>query len=262
VRSGSDPAVLREAYRTGANYLDRVALFEYQRPRIAFQEWVLDHAELGVHDRVVDVGCGPGLYVRRLRAGGERLHVVAVDQSAGMVREAGGGGLVGDAQRLPLASGCADLVLAAHFLYHVADIPAAVAELRRIVRPGGAVLVTTNGLVHHARVPELVAHAGDIADVAKPGERFSLANAPPYLEAEFTSVVLDTVHSRITLDDPEPIVRFIDSCEEFYAPEVSVDWPTLLERVRATVAAEIAARGTFEMETESGVFVCTTEEPE
>jgi SAM-dependent methyltransferase len=258
VARGSDPAVLREAYRTGANYLARVALFEHQRPRIAFHEWVLDHVELRDGGRVVDVGCGPGLYVRRLRARPERLQVVPLDQSAGMIREAGGDGLVGDAQHLPLVGGVADVVLAAHFLYHVADIPAAVSELRRIVRPDGAVLVTTNGTRHHARIPELIAEAGGVASIKKPGHRFHVGNAREYLDPEFASVELDTVTSRIVLEDPEPMVRFVDSCEEFYAPAVRVEWPTVLERVRAATAAEIAANGTFEMDTESAVFVCRT----
>jgi ubiquinone/menaquinone biosynthesis C-methylase UbiE len=252
---GSDPLVLREAYRDGANYLDRVALYAHQRPRVVFPEWVLGHVDLHDGDRVVDVGCGPGLYVGRLRALPERLQVVAIDQSAGMVREAGGG-VAGDVQRLPLRSEAADVVLAAHFLYHVADIPAAVAELRRVVGPRGAVLVTTNGTRHHARVPELIAEAGEVARIPKPGHRFTIENAPTFLAVDFGSIELDEVASRIVLDDPEPVVRFVDSCEEFYAPAVRVEWPTVLDRVRATVAAEIAAEGTFEMETESAVFVC------
>ncbi len=255
---GSDPVVLREAYRDGSNYLDRVALYEYQTPRVLFPEWVLDHVELHDGDRVVDVGCGPGLYVRELRARLETLHVVPVDQSPGMVRAAGGDGVVGDVQRLPLRTAVADVVLAAHFLYHVADIPAAVAELRRIVRPGGAVLVTTNGTRHHARVPELIAEAGEVARIPKPGHRFTVENAPTFLAVDFGAIELDEVSSRIVLEDPEPIVRFVDSCEEFYAPAVRVEWPIVLDRVRAAVAAEIAERGTFEMETESGVFVCST----
>jgi SAM-dependent methyltransferase len=167
--------------------------------------------------------------------------------------------VVGDAQQLPLADDVAEVILAAHFLYHVADIPAAVTELRRVVRPGGVVLVTTNGVQHHARVPELVAAAGRIGSVAKPGHRFHLGNAPTYLCPEFASVDLDTVTSRIVLEDPEPLVRFIDSCEEFYAPAVPLEWPVLLERVRSLIAAEIAEQGTFVMETESGVFVCRTD---
>jgi SAM-dependent methyltransferase len=248
--------VMREAYRDGTNYLDRVALYAHQRPRILFPEWVLGHVELRDGDRVVDVGCGPGLYVRQARARCEGLVVVPVDQSAGMVREAGGGGVVGDIQRLPMQNSVADVVLAAHFLYHVADITAAVAELRRIVRSGGVVLVTTNGKRHHARVPELIAAAGEVARIPKPGHRFSIENAPTFLAPAFGSIELDEVAARIVLDDPEPIVRFVDSCEAFYAPAVRVDWPVVLDRVRDAVAAEIAERGTFEMDTESGVFVC------
>jgi hypothetical protein len=95
-----------------------------------------------------------------------------------------------------------------------------------------------------------------VARIPKPGHRFTVENAPTFLASGFGSIELDEVSARIVLDDPEPIVRFVDSCEEFYAPAVRVGWPTVVERVRAAVAAEIAERGTFETETESGVFVC------
>lgn len=251
---GVDPAVLRDAYRTGDKYRDRVALFDYQRPRVAFLEWVLGHVEFAPGARVLDVGCGPGLYLRRLRS--RSLHLVPVDQSAGMVIEAGGRGVVADAPRLPFASAIADVVIAAHFLYHVADILRALTEMARILRRGGAILVTTNGRAHHARIAELVAEAGEVERVPKPGERFQLENAGDYLGAVFASVELDVIRSQIVLEDPDPIVRFVASCEEFYAPVVGVSWGTLLERVRAIVQHEIDATGTFEMRTESGVFVC------
>jgi ubiquinone/menaquinone biosynthesis C-methylase UbiE len=50
-----------------------------------------------------------------------------------------------DAQRLPLRDSGVDVAMAMHMLYHIADIPAAVRELRRIVRPGGTILASTNG---------------------------------------------------------------------------------------------------------------------
>lgn len=46
--------------------------------------------------------------------------------------------------RLPLGDGGVDVVLAMHMLYHVPDVPAPVAELRRIVKPGGTLLASTN----------------------------------------------------------------------------------------------------------------------
>ena len=145
--------------------------------------------------------------------------MVPIDQSEGMVREAGGGGIVGDAQRLPLAGGFADVVLAAHFLYHVADIPAAVAELRRIVRPGGTVLVTTNGTQAPRSRPRADRRGGWCREHQEAGTPVPCRQRPRRTStAEFASIELDAVTSRIVLEDPEPMVRFVDSCEEFYAP--------------------------------------------
>jgi SAM-dependent methyltransferase len=257
VPASADPGQLRSAYADGTKFLDRVALYRYQTPRLRFPEWVLGHLELHDGDRVVDVGCGPGLYVRMLTEQPERLRVVAVDQSPGMVHEAGGG-IAGDVQALPLHSGVADVVLALHFLYHVADIPAAIAELARVVRPDGVVVVATNGPDHHYRVPELLSAASGCDALHRPGTRFDLGNAPGYLGAEFASVETDVVAARIVLTEPGPIVRFIDSCEEFYAPSLPdpTAWPDVIAGVEALVADEIAARGTFEMGTEAGVLVC------
>jgi SAM-dependent methyltransferase len=89
---------------------------------------------------VVDVGCGPGVYGARLAGLRPDLRVAGVDLSAGM-RPA----VVADAVRLPFATGAAGAALAMHMLYHVPDVPAAVAELRRVTAPGGVVVVSTNG---------------------------------------------------------------------------------------------------------------------
>ncbi len=48
-----------------------------------------------------------------------------------------------DAQQLRLRDSSVDVALAVHMLYHIPDIPAAVGELPRIVRPGGMVLAST-----------------------------------------------------------------------------------------------------------------------
>jgi SAM-dependent methyltransferase len=257
VPAAADPRQLRTAYADGAKFLDRVAIYRYQTPRIRFPEWVLAHLDLHDGARVLDVGCGPGLYVRKLQEQPVPVEVVAVDQSAGMVREAGGG-VAGDVQALPLRTGFADVVLALHFLYHVDDIPEAVAELARVARPDGVVLVATNGPDHHYRIPELLGEASGCDAFRRPGTRFDLGNAPGYLSAEFGSVEVDVVTARIVLTEPDPIVRFIASCEEFYAPSLPDPdaWPDVLDRIERIVADEISARGTFEMGTEAGVLVC------
>jgi SAM-dependent methyltransferase len=257
VPPGADRRQLRTAYADGGKFMDRVAIYQYQKPQVRFPEWVLDHLDLREGDRVLDVGCGPGLYVRKLRELPVAVSVLGLDQSPGMVGEAGGG-VVADVQALPLRPGVADVVLALHFLYHVDDIPAAIAELARVVRPDGVVVVATNGPDHHHRIPELLGAASGCADLWRPGTRFDLANAPGYLDAAFPSVEVDVVTARIVLTEPSPIVRFINSCEEFYAPSLPdpAAWPHVIATVEALVAEEIAERGTFEMGTEAGVLLC------
>ncbi len=48
---------------------------------------------------------------------------------------------VGDAQSLPLPDACADVVSIAFGIRNVADIAAAMAEFRRVLRPGGRLIV-------------------------------------------------------------------------------------------------------------------------
>ncbi|MDG4797165.1 class I SAM-dependent methyltransferase [Micromonospora sp. WMMD1082] len=99
--------------------------------------------------RVLDAGCGPGLYAEELLARG--AVVTAFDASPEMVRLAErrlgtrADLRVWDLERpltwLPDAT--QDLVLLALVIHHVDDRPAALAELHRVLRPGGHLVVST-----------------------------------------------------------------------------------------------------------------------
>ena len=87
----------------------------------------------------LDLACGEGRLGRLL---GERGHrVVAVDASPTMARlahEAGGQSVVvSHASHLPVASGTADLAVAFMSLQDIADLEAALAEVARVLVPGG-----------------------------------------------------------------------------------------------------------------------------
>jgi 2-polyprenyl-6-hydroxyphenyl methylase/3-demethylubiquinone-9 3-methyltransferase len=94
---------------------------------------------------VVDVGCGGGLLGLPLTRAGARI--VGVDLSRGSLRTAArhvaGGFACGDAQRLPLRTGAADIVLLADVIEHVPSPARALAEAARLLRPGGLCFVNT-----------------------------------------------------------------------------------------------------------------------
>ena len=98
----------------------------------------------------VDVGCGTGRFTRVL-ASTFACRVVGIDPSRPMLRVAAKAlrytpGIVllqGRAEDVPLAPGCADLLLMSMSYHHVVDKPAALASVRRTLRGGGAFCVRT-----------------------------------------------------------------------------------------------------------------------
>lgn len=114
---------------------------------VAEAERVLEAAALAPGDTVLDVGAGLGLLTL---AAHERIGdgwVIAVEPSVGALEEllrlahdVGSNGimyLVGDAEVLPLPDASIDAAILRSVLVHVDDVGAAVAELARVLRPGG-----------------------------------------------------------------------------------------------------------------------------
>ena len=93
---------------------------------------------------LVDVGCGAGLMAPHLAGHGYRH--LGVDLGGTALAQARARGVTpvrADAARLPLPDAVADVVVAGEILEHVPDLPATVAELCRVLRPGGLLVLDT-----------------------------------------------------------------------------------------------------------------------
>jgi ubiquinone/menaquinone biosynthesis C-methylase UbiE len=101
--------------------------------------------------RVVDLGCGPGISTFELARQLPRAHLVGLDIAPRMLnqarrrrRQARPGAiewLQADAAHLPLADASIDACTGHSFLYLVADRRAVLAEARRVLRPGGRLVL-------------------------------------------------------------------------------------------------------------------------
>lgn len=100
---------------------------------------------------LVDVGCGGGILGAYVQG---YLHV-GVDLTQSALEIAAARGVVpvrADAAALPLATGVAHVVVAGEVFEHVANLEAAVAEVSRVLRPGGVVVVDTISATRRARL--------------------------------------------------------------------------------------------------------------
>ena len=90
---------------------------------------------------VLDLGCGRGYWMEQLAQ--RRLRAVGVEYEVDRAAEAAAHGpaVSGDAARLPLADASVGLVWSIHVLHHLREPTRVLAEVRRVLRPGGALVL-------------------------------------------------------------------------------------------------------------------------
>ena len=137
----ADPATIRAFFNEAAG--DEEHYPSTIDPRILHVKVVLEHLGDLNGKRVADVGCGKGRFARIVKERNPGASVVALDLAEAMLRP-----IPSEIERvaasmtaLPLSTAAFDGAYATESLEHAVDIPAAVAELARIVKPGGRIVI-------------------------------------------------------------------------------------------------------------------------
>ncbi len=155
--------------------------------------------------RLFEVGCGMGEFaVRAARELG--TEVMAIDISPRMVeiaRERGVEARVGDVQALPFADGEFDCVVANWVLYHVPELDGGVAELARVLAPGGRLVAATLGDGHMRELWE------SLGGEPTSGLSFQSGNGDAVLRPHFASVERRDAFGAIVFPDADSIRAFV-----------------------------------------------------
>jgi SAM-dependent methyltransferase len=202
----NDPELVRAEYASEQGLEARRSLYDNRvgpDPRELMWEEVVAVAPT----RVLEVGHGPGELSERMQ-GELGCEVVAIDVSERMVELARSRGVdarVGDVQELPFADTEFDLVVAAWVLFHVPDLDRGLAEIARVLAPGGTLIAVTNGEHHLA---EARAHAG----ISMVGSvTFSRENGEAALGRHFAHVQKIDVDGLLTFADGEAVRAYVRS---------------------------------------------------
>jgi len=142
-------------------------------------------------ERVLDIGSGPGFLAAEMAAEvGPEGKVVGVDPSDSMLemgrrRDAPVEFVAGDAVALPFDDESFDAVVSTQVYEYVADMPAALAEARRVLRTGGRLLILDTDW------DSIVWHSSDRDRMLRVLERWNDHLADPYLPRRLPGLLRD-----------------------------------------------------------------------
>ena len=121
----------------------------------------LDRMPVEPGDTILDLGCGSGYAGRALREVADAGAVYGIDAAREMVTNAASytddplvGFLQGDFEHLPFATDAIDHCFSMEAFYYALDPGAALAELRRVIRPGGTFYCAVNFWDEHVHSHE------------------------------------------------------------------------------------------------------------
>lgn len=206
--------------------------------------------------RILEVGAGPaGFWRENLDRLPTDWQVILTDLSEGMVAEVRAALAlpafdcsVADVETLPFPDGAFDLAIANHMLYHVPDRPKALSELRRVLRPGGALIAATNGRDNMRELDDLIKTfaPSDLTTAWKASFRhpFTLENGAAQLAPFFDQIELRSYDDDLNVTEIEPLVAYV----------LSIDAPGLRD---AQSTAAIAEQARAIMQAHNGIFHIT-----
>jgi len=254
----------KDQYRDASNLNARMALHaRFGTEKIGWHPWVFEQFHLPPDARVLELGCGPGqLWVQNIDRLPPGWKVTLSDFSPGMIEQAqqnlAGSGFPFafaqfDAQSIPFDDASFDAVIANHMLYHVPDRTKAYAEVRRVLRPGGAFYAATNGHDNMRQLMELedvMGDAGGLRPFAADPNFFALENGEAELKEAFAGVELRRTESALLVTEAQPLIDYILS-----GADRSKVTDGMLSSLRATIDTRIEEEGAFRIDKIAGLFI-------
>lgn len=265
---------MRKHYATDENLRIRQETHDkYSVPDRSFAEWVLDRVPWRGGEKLLDVGCGNGLYFKKMQNRGVDIDYVGIDLMETMIRnhplaENNECLSLGDAQALPFADDSFDLVMANHMMHHLSNMHDALDEFHRILKPSGVLIVATNSmntmpelqvLMRRAIVLLTRSGAATVRAPEMPTDRFALENGIRLLSNHFYAVVRHDLPSALVFPDVEPAMMYLESTRDLREPSLPPDvvWEDVMMIMRQQINQLIKHLGELVINKQAGVLIAS-----
>lgn len=225
--------------------------------------WVFDAlAKLPADAKILELGSGPAYLWKncssRIPVGWD---ITLSDFSSGMLDAAWRNLVVTgrnfkfkeiDAQSIPFEDETFDAVIANFMLYHVPDRPKAIADVKRVLKPGGRLFAATVGDNHLKEMMDVLR----LVHVNKTWESyanpFTLESGLEQLKPFFPNVTLSRYEDNLHVTEIEPMMAYVRS--SLRAADLSEDE---LAKVRVDLENELKEKGRIFITKDSGLFEAT-----
>lgn len=247
--------MLKEQYKDATKFNARVELHRrFSVNPLSWHRWVLNQFEIPANGNILELGCGPGwLWLANYDRIPPGWQITLTDFSSGMVESASQKLKFRpfqfkqvDAQAIPFDDASFDAVIANHMLYHVPDKNRALAEIRRVLKPGGKLYASTIGQDNMLELNQLKARLNIPGGLGE-SIGFNLENGAAQLSSWFPRVELRLYEDELVVTEVEPIIAYMNSDTPLSEQQEAES--------RLLLTQEIAAKGAFHISKPSGMFV-------
>ena len=251
-----------DQYRNASNLNARIEIHQrFSTNPQGWFPWVWKTLEqLPQQARVLELGCGAGsLWTACPGRIPASWSLTLSDLSEGMLQAAWrnlvviGRGIKFeqiDAQSIPYPDETFDIVIANHMLYHVPDRPKALAEIRRILKPGGHLVAATVGANHLKEMTDWFLRVKADMDMAAVTIPFTLENGSEQLQPFFNQIETRRYEDSLRITEIPPLMAYIRSTSKFGdAPEAA------FAQLEQELTAELQAKGEIFVTKDSGLFL-------
>ncbi|MEO1020536.1 MAG: class I SAM-dependent methyltransferase, partial [Pseudomonadota bacterium] len=251
-------------YRDSRNLASRGRLHERYSNKSWFR-WVAERLDLASGACVLDVGCGAGwFWERAVPSLPDNIDLTVTDLSQGMVAEAMErlssrcfpaqiDSCQADAVSLPFADARFDVVVAMHMLYHVPELERAISETKRVLRPGGKLIVTTVGQRSMVELLELASQAFGGPATNPAALVFDIDQASKVLRAHFNHVEVTRFIDVYAITEADDVFAYLTSMP----PGIGATRDQQAKLHELIDDALTAGDGTLSVQHEAGFLIAT-----
>jgi ubiquinone/menaquinone biosynthesis C-methylase UbiE len=239
---------------------------QHSYPNIDIDEEIFSTYKLKGNETIIDIGCGFGDLLIRLRKDGHKGKLYGIDISKGMIEEAkeNSKGLdiqfkVSKAEELPFKDESFDIVICKHSLYHF-ELDKAISEIERCLKKKGILIFTLNSYSQRSKYysekyKKLISKELNNYNYVDTGNNLNFETYHKYFK-NFLILKEVSVHRYITLKESTPYVEYMSTFKEYWDPiPKEKEWKNVLDIVRKDIDTIIKKDGYFQERACFGITV-------